>query len=347
VAHPRAFGVQFFSDENNPIFLIFFLPAGPDPRVEPPRVMMMAAAIRGNWAALLLPINRDESIDFGLLRAEIECFIAAKVDGVYSNGSAGEFYAQSESEFDAIQALLAEICAREHVNFQIGASYSSPQTSLERIRRTFPLRPLAFQIVLPDWFPPTLAEIIAFLERMAEAAAPIPLVVYNPLHAKRRLAPPEWQELTERIPAIAGIKVPGGDEAWYRAMGPVLEKISVFIPGHTLATGLSRGAQGSYSSVACLSPAGAQRWSDLCRTDPAAALRWEDKIRAFWRDHLSPLVHQRRLPNMAADKAAAVAGGWLPGLSQRLRWPYQFATDDEVAALAANAHRLLPELFSP
>jgi hypothetical protein len=27
---------------------------------------------------------------------------------------------------------------------------------------------------------------------------------------------------------------------------------------------------------------------------------------------------------MAADKAAAVAGGWLPGLTTRLRWPYRW-----------------------
>jgi dihydrodipicolinate synthase/N-acetylneuraminate lyase len=51
---------------------------------------LLASSIRGNWATLLLPINRDESIDFGLLAAELDLFISARVDGIYSNGSAGE-----------------------------------------------------------------------------------------------------------------------------------------------------------------------------------------------------------------------------------------------------------------
>jgi len=301
--------------------------------------------IRGNWATLLLPLNGDESIDFGLLAAELDYFLSAKVDGIYSNGSAGEFYAQTESEFDRIQELLAERCGTGQVPFQIGAAHSSPQNALERVRRTVSLRPSAFQVVLPDWFPPTFDEIVAFIDRIAEAAAPIPLVVYNPPHAKRRLDPAEWLQLIDRSSAIVGIKVPGGDESWYQAMRPVLERISVFIPGHTLASGIARGAHGAYSNVACLSPRGAQTWSDECRTNLPAALEREKRIQAFWQSQIAPLITQRRLPNMAADKASAAAGGWLPGLTPRLRWPYRFADETTVRMIAAEARRQLPEFF--
>lgn len=305
----------------------------------------ISASITGNWATLLLPIQRDESIDFALLAEELERFIAARVDGVYSNGSAGEFYAQSEAEFDRVQELLAQHCGAKQVPFQIGAAHSSPQTALARIARTKALKPRAFQIVLPDWFPPTFDEIVAFLDRIAAAAAPVPLIVYNPPHAKRKLDPAEWLALVERFPAIVGMKVPGGDEAWYRAMQPVFAKVSVFIPGHTLATGISRGAHGAYSNVACLSPQGAQRWSDECRTDLPAALEREKRIQAFWSGQVAPLITRDRLPNMAADKAAAVAGGWLPGIEPRLRWPYRCADDATVRAIAAEARRQLPEFF--
>ena len=67
---------------------------------------LAASDIHGNWATLLLPLNADETIDFDLLAAEIDHFIAAKVNGIYSNGSAGEFYAQSEEEFDRIVRRL-------------------------------------------------------------------------------------------------------------------------------------------------------------------------------------------------------------------------------------------------
>lgn len=302
--------------------------------------------LRGNWATLLLPVNRDDSIDFGLLAAELDHFVAARVDGVYSNGSAGEFYTQTEDEFDRVSALLAGRCGRAGLPFQIGACHPSPQVSRGRVRRAKALAPGAFQVILPDWFAPTLDEVAVFLETMAAEAAPVPLVVYNPPHAKRRLAPPEWTQLVDRLPGLIGVKVPGGDEAWFAAMQPLFARLSVFIPGHTLATGLARGAHGAYSNVACLSPAGAQRWSDLCRADPVAGLALERRIQAFWLAHVAPLITEFNLPNMAADKAAAVAGGWLPGLHPRLRWPYRSATPEQCAALRRAAEGMLPELFA-
>lgn len=306
---------------------------------------LAASGIRGNWATLLLPLNADDSIDYALLAEEIDRFVAARVSGIYSNGSAGEFYAQTEDEFDRVSALLAKKCERASLPFQIGACHMSPQLSRERVRRARALRPGAFQIVLPDWFAPSWSEILSFVEVMAAEAAPVPLVLYNPPHAKRRLSPGEWIKIVEEMPAIVGIKVPGGDAAWYQAMRPVFERISVFIPGHTLASGLAGGAHGAYSNVACLSPSGAQRWYERCESDPAAGHVWEEKILKFWLGHVAPLITEHGLANMAADKAAAVAGGWLPGLSPRLRWPYRGATAEMVAHIAKAAHAELPEFF--
>src|SRR5579871_3154021 len=95
----------------------------------------------GNWATLLLPLNRDDSIDFGLLEAELDHFVSARVSGVYSNGSAVEFYTQTEAEFDRVSALLAEKCHRAGTAFQIGACQMSPQLSRERVLRAKALRP--------------------------------------------------------------------------------------------------------------------------------------------------------------------------------------------------------------
>jgi hypothetical protein len=48
---------------------------------------------------------------------------------------------------------------------------------------------------------------------------------------------------------------------------------------------------------------------------------------------------------MAADKAAAVAGGWLPGLTPRIRWPYRSVEPAAARRLGEIARRDLPELF--
>lgn len=303
-------------------------------------------AIRGSWATLLLPLQDDESIDYGLLADEIDFYSAQRVSGIYSNGTAGEFYSQTEAEFDRVNGLLAEKCGVARTPFQIGLCHPSAQVARERLRRTRPLRPVAYQVILPDWFPPSLAEVMSFLEAMAAAAAPIPLVIYNPAHAKRRLTPPEWLEITGRIPGIAGVKLPGGDEAWYAAMRPVMQRCSVFIPGHFLDVGLRQGALGAYSNVACLSPGGAQRWYELCQSNPAAGHEFGQRVRAFWTATILPLVTERGWSNMAVDKALAVAGGWLAGLTSRLRWPYASMGVGATDRIGAAARRALPELFA-
>lgn len=61
---------------------------------------------------------------------------------------------------------------------------------------------------------------------MAETAAPIPLVVYNRPHAKRRFEPAEWRHVVARVPGLVGMKVPGGDEQWYADMQPVMQRFS-------------------------------------------------------------------------------------------------------------------------
>lgn len=306
---------------------------------------LQANEIRGNWATLLLPIQRDDTIDFALLAEELEHFVSVKVSGVYSNGSAGEFYTQNEEEFDRVNALLAERCERAGVAFQIGLSHTSAQIARERLRRAKALAPAAFQVTLPDWFPPSMPEVLTFLETMAEEAGPIPLIVYNPPHAKRRLTPDEWRTVAERVPGVAGMKVPGGDDAWYAAMRPLFARMSVFIPGHLLADGLARGAHGAYSNVACLSPAGAQRWYELCVRDPAAGQALGRRIAAWWGANIAPLITRDGLANFAADKAAAVAGGWLPGFTTRLRWPYRSAEEAVARAIGESARRELPEMF--
>ncbi len=301
--------------------------------------------IRGNWATLLLPIRPDESIDYDLLEAEVGHFGAAGVNGVYSNGTAGEFYTQTEDEFDRVSRILAEGCERLGLPFQIGVSHMSPQLSLTRLRRARALEPSGFQVILPDWFPPTMAEIHRFLDVMVAAADPVPLILYNPPHAKRGLAPAEWVDVVERHPSVVGIKVAGGDASWYEAMKPVLQRVSVFIPGHTLATGLSHGAHGAYSNVACLSPLGAQRWCELCQSDPSRGRELGERIQEFFSREVLPFITVKKHPNMAVDKGMAVAGAWLPRLTTRLRWPYQGISETEASALGAAARASLPELF--
>jgi dihydrodipicolinate synthase/N-acetylneuraminate lyase len=303
-----------------------------------------ARQLRGNWATLLLPINSDDSIDYGRLAGELDALIAACVDGLYTNGTAGEFHTQSEAEFDAINALVADRCLQANMPFQIGASHPMAQASLERIRRAVQFQPAAIQIILADWFPLTEAEMVAYLARLAAAADPIGLVLYNPPHAKVVLTPAQIGRLRDAVPGLIGVKVADGDAAWYAEMRAHCQGLAVFVPGHHLATGIANGAVGAYSNVACLSPAGAQRWYNQMLTDLPAALELEQRICAFIDAHIMPFKVRDGLSNPALDKLLAAIGSWAD-VGTRLRWPYRWVEPEEAARLRPIAREMLPELF--
>jgi len=300
--------------------------------------------IRGNWATLLLPINEDESIDYCLLAEEIDKLIACRVNGIYSNGTAGEFYNQTEHEFDRISELLAEQCNRAKIAFQIGVSHTSPVISYERLQRIIPLAPGAVQLIVPDWYPTSMGENITFMHKMVDCAGDIGLVLYNPPHAKQCLSPNEFALLKQAVPSFVGIKVAGGDGEWFRQMKKLVPDISVFIPGHTLASGIKQGAHGSYSNVACLNPRAAQRWYEQVLVNMDEALQQEVRIQQFINDHIRPYISEYHYSNQAIDKLLACIGGWTQ-ITPRLRWPYRSIPIEDVQKLKKIAESMLSEFF--
>ncbi len=300
--------------------------------------------LRGNWGTLLLPLGSDDHIDYPVLNGELDYLITAGLDGIYSNGTAGEFYNQTEDEFDGICELLGRKCAAAGIRYQIGVSHPSPVTSLERLKRSLYLKPDAFQVILPDWVIMTKEEQIIFLQKMAAEAGGIPIVLYNPPHAKQVLTPEDYHSLKESVPTLIGIKVAGGNAEWYRKMREQATHLSVFVPGHKLATGLKESvAAGSYSNIACLSPKGAQAWWALMQTDLDKALEIQQRILNFFEECIIPYQHAG-FSNPALDKFLAAVGGWFP-IGTRLRWPYRWIPQDEVVAARAKAKMHIPELL--
>lgn len=300
--------------------------------------------VRGSWATLLMPVNADQTFDYGLLDEQIDALISMEVSGIYSNGTASEFYAQTEAEFDRISEMLARKCSRAEMPFQLGCSHMSPQISLERVMRVTALRPSAIQVILPDWYPPTIEECIDFLAVMVRAAEPVGLVLYNPPHAKVRLQPADFATLKHAGIRLAGCKLAGGDEAWYADMKAACPDMALFVPGHHLATGISRGAHGSYSNMAALNPRVAQQWYQTMLTDMPAALELEGRIRSFMDKHIIPYITVSKYSNTAVDKFLAVVGGWCRA-NTRVRWPYRSIPEQEVARVRAFGQEMIPEFF--
>lgn len=302
--------------------------------------------IHGNWATLLTPLAPSGEIDFPRLEAQIDVLTASRPNGIYMNGTASEFYAQNTQEFVRIAGLLSERCEKSGVNYQIGVCHPCAQASLERLRLIRELRPGAVQLILPDWFPVSDREAVAFLRRMAEEAAPIKLILYNPPHAKRRLVPEEWRKLKAEVPQIEGVKVFDDDcsSEWYARMRQAAETLSVFVPGHHLASGIRNGAHGAYSNVACINPFAAQNWYDRMNCDMEGALELEGRIRRFMNECITPFIVRYGYSNHACDKFMAAAGGWCD-ISPTLRWPYDSIPVSCISEVRKRGRDLIPEFF--
>ena len=302
-------------------------------------------SLRGVWGTVLLPLDAAGRIDVGRLRRQLDVLTAAGLDGIYAHGTAGEFHELGEDEWDLVSGLVAEHALAAGLPFQLGAGHMSAHLSRDRVRRAARLGPDAIQVILPDWVPIPPAGAVAAVAGLADAAGGIPLVLYNPPHAKTQLDPGALIRLADEVPQLIGIKVAGGDAGWYQAMRPVTARLAVFVAGHTLASGLAQGAAGSYSNVACLSPAGAAAWYRMMTADPDRAAEVEVRLRSFLDRHIMPF-QRRGLANPALDKALAHIGGWAD-IGTRVRWPYQGVPEDEATALRPLARAAVPELFPP
>ena len=87
--------------------------------------------------------------------------------------------------------MLAERCQKAGMPFIIGACQPDPAIMLNRVRRARRCSLPPFRSSCRTGGRVTNEEAIDFLNRASDTANGIPLVLYNPPHAKRVLSPPE------------------------------------------------------------------------------------------------------------------------------------------------------------
>lgn len=109
-----------------------------------------------------------------------------------------------------------------------------------------------------------------------------------------------------------GLKVSdqGGSEAWYEKARTHSKGLSIFIPGHRLATGIKNKADGAYSNMACLNPFAAQKWYEQIQSDLEAGLELEERINQFMKEYIEPLITEQHYSNQACDRFLAILEGW-------------------------------------
>ncbi len=307
---------------------------------------LTAETLRGIWPALLTPWTEAETVDEDAFAAEVRSFAQAGVHGVYTGGTAGEFYAQDEATFQQITELVCEAARPFGLPVQIGCTALSTRTVRRRIEVARHAGADGIQVALPFWLPLSDEEVLDFFDEIADAAGEVPLVLYHSGRAKRRIGPDLLARLCGRTPTLIGVKDTVSDEGDWRALRDAAPGLSFFGPDHRLLDRIRSGGRGTYSSLAGLNPKGMVRYHELC--DQACweeAATWQSAAVSLMEHVLLPMVREEGLWDSAVDRIQRVAGGGRCGL--RCAGPYRSGTGEHVQRLhrwcRGNAPRWLPE----
>ena len=60
---------------------------------------LKASTLKGTWSTLLLPLDDQEEIQWPQVDDQLNALSADGADGIYFNGTACEFFSQSDDEF--------------------------------------------------------------------------------------------------------------------------------------------------------------------------------------------------------------------------------------------------------
>ena len=302
--------------------------------------------LRGIWAALITPWNKDNELDEARFAEEIRAYEGTGIHGVYTGGTTGEFYAQDDETFRQITEIA---CREGHaigLPVQIGCTALSSRTVRKRVATALAGGADGIQVAIPFWLELKDDEVRAFLDDVVDAAEDTPIILYHTPRAKRMLSPELIGEIAAEMPTFIGMKYPSVDAPTLRAILDLAPDLAVFVGESALLTMVKEGARGCYSSVCGLN---ARRMAELFEHAVAGRYRQAEPIheavRRLLDEVLHPMVTDEGLWDSAVDRVMRIAGG--VGVGLNCQRPYRRATPEHVQRLrtwcAAEAPLLLSE----
>ena len=264
---------------------------------------LTAGSLRGGGAALLTPWGDGDSVDERRLVAEVQSFARSGVHGVYTGGTAGEFYAEDDATFARVTEIVCDEAQASGIPVQIGCTALSTRTVCQRVSVARRAGADGVQLAIPFWLTLSDDEVMRFFRVVAEAADGLPLILYQTLRAKRRIDPPLLGRLSREVPTLIGIKDTTADLATFERMRRDAPKLSIFGADCDLIDRVRRGGRGTFSSLVGLSSRAMLEYFELCeRGQFGEAARWESVFQSLMREVLRPMVREEHFYDSAVDR---------------------------------------------
>lgn len=241
--------------------------------------------ICGIIPAMITPMNEEEELDERGLEVLLDHLIAANVDGVFTVGTAGEFWALTVEEKKRIfEWTVGYTNGRVPVYVGTGANTTREAVLLAEIAQEAGVDCLS--VLTPTFITPSAEEMFQHYREIARAVA-LPILLYaNPDRTGNPLSPDLVVRLAEEVENIVGIKDSAGDlNLTSEYLRRVPEGFRVLMGRDTMIySGLIHGAAGAIAASANIAP-------ELSVSIYENVL-WGEKEKALEYQHqLAPLRH--------------------------------------------------------
>ena len=144
------------------------------------------ATLKGVWCALIVPWTARDEVDGRRMIKEVRGYGGTGVNGVYTGGTTGEFYAQDDATFEKITQIVCDEAHAISLPVQIGVSALSTRTVRRRIRVALRAKADALQIALPFWLELKDDEVKRFVSEVVDEAGKTPIVAAVETTAARK-----------------------------------------------------------------------------------------------------------------------------------------------------------------
>lgn len=211
--------------------------------------------ICGIIPAVVTPMTEDEELDERGLEQLLEHLIAAGVDGVFTVGTAGEFWALTVEEKRRVYECTVA-AARGRVPVYVGTCANTTREAVELAELAQEAGADCLSVLTPLFIQPNPDQMFRHYQAVARAVA-LPVLLYtNPDRTGNGISPDLVVRLAEEEDNIVGIKDSSGDltlTSEYLRRTP--DGFHVLMGRDTLIyAGLLHGASGAIAASANMAP---------------------------------------------------------------------------------------------
>ena len=270
--------------------------------------------LRGCATALVTPFLAGGAVDERRVKSLAERQIAGGVRLLVPCGTTGERATMDDAEGRRVIELVTEV-AKGRAKVIAGAGSNNTAHAIHQAREARAVGVDAVLIVAPYYNKPTQEGLLAHFRAVAEAAAPLPVMMYNvPGRTSSNIQAATTLKLAREVPNIVAIKEASGDFAQIMAIlkdRPAGFRVFSGDDAVTLPL-IALGADGIVSVVSNEVPDLMSRMTEL-----ALAGKWDEARAAHYR--LLPLMEANFTESSPGPVKAAMAAMGL--LEEQFRLP--------------------------